>query len=322
MLIRAFGKPKFPKQWESPWQRYGLAIGSFAASLLLRFALHRLYLPPNAGYMLFIPAIVLTTLFAGYRAGLVTASLSLLTVWYLFLSSYQSFAASLAQAVGEVATTGTMMAFIEWVRVVVSQLEATSQREKVLINELQHRHNNLFAVIHGLAARTLDPSEAQQAFLGRLAALGRADHRLMNSASKGTTLHYLIHSELDPFAGRFNTDGDDIFLDSQTARNFSIVLHELATNASKYGAFSTNIGKVWVSWTLSGDQRLRFIWKESGGPPVELPKRKGFGTTLMKSAFVPARLEYLPGGVRYEADVKLGSLLSGGVNEQPVGRLT
>ncbi|MGH7970594.1 MAG: sensor histidine kinase, partial [Limisphaerales bacterium] len=185
-------------------------------------------------------------------------------------------------------------------------MEATALREKELIKELQHRRNNVFAIIHGLAARALDavPPEARQTFLGRLEALSRADHRLVDSESKGTTLHYLIQTELDPFTGRFSAQGDDIFLDSSTARNFSLVLHELATNASKYGALSTGAGKVGMTW-VKDPGRLKFIWIESGGPEVTPPKRQGLGTALVKTALGPARLEYRTDGFRYEAEVRL-----------------
>jgi two-component sensor histidine kinase len=317
MHIGAFERLRFPTPLESAWQCYGLAIGSFAISLLLRFALNQFFLPPYAGYILFIPAVAFTTLFAGFCAGLLTTLLSLLAVWYLFLSPYQTIAVSLVRAADYVVVTGILLGFIQWVRVTISQLEterrnlqAASAREKDLIKELQHRGNNLFAVIHSLAIRTLDPSDSRQAFLGRLAALSRSDHRLLDTASKGTTLHYLIHSELDPFAGRFIAEGDYVLLDSTTAQNFSIILHELATNASKYGAFSTSTGKVGLSWSLggNGNQSLKFIWKESGGPAVGPPMRQGLGTTLVKSALGPAKLEFLPEGLLYLAEVKLGSL--------------
>jgi two-component sensor histidine kinase len=291
-------------------------VGAFAISLALRFALSPVFPSPNAGYIIFLPAMVATTLFGGYRAGILTVILSLLAVWYFFLSPYQTIGFALVRAADYVVVVAIVLAFIQWVRVVIEQLEeerknlqATALREKELIKELQHRRNNVFAIIHGLAARTLDAAapEACRTFLGRLEALSRADHRLVDSESRGTTLHYLIHAELDPFSGRFSADGDDIFLDGSTARNFSMVLHELATNASKYGALSTGTGKVGMTWVKDPGPRLKFVWIESGGPEVMPPRRQGLGTALVKTALGPARLEYPAGGFRYEADVRLDS---------------
>ena len=316
MKLGAFDTLRFPKRWDSPWQRYGLAVGAFVVSLGLRFALSPAFPPPNAGYIIFLPAMVVTTLFGGYRAGIFTVILSLVGDWYFFLSRYQTISFALVRAADYVVVVAIVLAFIQWVRVVIGQLEterknleATALREKELIKELQHRRNNVFAIIHGLAARTLDavPPEARQTFLGRLEALSRADHRLVDSESRGTTLHYLIRTELDPFTGRFSADGDDVFLDSATARNFSLVLHELATNASKYGALSTGAGRVGMTWVANPGRRLKFTWIESGGPEVTAPKRQGLGTALVKTALGPARLEYLSGGFRYEADVRLDS---------------
>jgi two-component sensor histidine kinase len=316
MRVGAFDTLRFPKRWDRPWQCYGLAIGAFAISLGLRFALRPVFPPPNAGYIIFLPAMVATTLFGGYRAGILSVILSLFAVWYFFLSPYQTIGLALVRAADYVVVVAIVLAFIQWVREVIGQLEeerknleAAALREKELIKELQHRRNNLFAIIHGLAARTFDavPPEARRTFLGRLEALSRADHRLVDSDSRGTTLHYLIRAELDPFTGRFSTDGDDIFLDSSTARNFSLVLHELATNASKYGALSTGAGRVGMTWVKDPGRRLKFTWIESGGPEVMPPKRVGLGTALVKTALGPARLEYLAGGFRYEAEVRLDS---------------
>lgn len=316
MKIGTFDPLKFPKRWDSPWRRYGLAVGAFAICLGLRFALRPAFPPPNAGYIIFLPAMVAATLFGGYRAGILAVILSLVGDWYFFLSPYQTIGFALVRAADYVVVVAIVLALIQWVRAVIAQLEekqksleATALREKELIKELQHRRNNVFAIIHGLAARTLDalPPDARQTFLGRLEALGRADHRLVSSDSKGTTLHYLIQTELDPFTGRFSAEGEDIYLDSSMARNFSLVLHELATNASKYGALSSRSGTVGMTWMLDPEQRLKFVWIESGGPEVSPPKRVGLGTALVKSALGPARLEYLAGGLRYEAEVRLES---------------
>jgi two-component sensor histidine kinase len=104
---------------------------------------------------------------------------------------------------------------------------------------------------------------------------------------------------------RFHIDGpDDLWLDATKCSRLTMVLHELATNAIKYGALSTNVGCVSVTWEVARDEQLTCVtirWSESGGPPVEPPKQAGFGSLLIEKALEgeagKARLEYNPGGL-------------------------
>jgi two-component sensor histidine kinase len=112
---------------------------------------------------------------------------------------------------------------------------------------------------------------------------------------------------------RFLIDGpDDVWLDANRALLLAMALHELATNAAKYGALSNGSGRVRVAWELSegeGPRRLLFCWRESGGPPVEPPKDKGFGSRLIERALQAGlgttRLEFDPQGVACTVDIKL-----------------
>jgi two-component sensor histidine kinase len=116
------------------------------------------------------------------------------------------------------------------------------ETEDLLVAELQHRTKNLFAVVHALALRSLRGDQTldqgREAFVGQLEALARADQRLANSAWKGTSLHALVLSELEPFSGRVRVEGVEVTLSPQAAQSFALALHELTTNASKYGALS------------------------------------------------------------------------------------
>lgn len=98
---------------------------------------------------------------------------------------------------------------------------------------------------------------------------------------------------------RAQIEGIDITLSPQHAQNFSLVLHELATNAAKYGALSNGTGTIGISWTVTGNHSnriLQFSWRESGGPPVMAPLRRGFGTTLLDAAFAGVRFDYAAQG--------------------------
>ena len=189
----------------------------------------------------------------------------------------------------------------------------SDETEKTLIREIQHRSNNLLAVIQSIANRSLSGSrtlaEAKEAFETRLHALARTNQQLIKSNWSGVNLNELVRLELKPFAERTIVDGINVMLNPQHAQNFSLALHELATNAVKYGALSNGSGKVGVSWwltTQANNNKLKFKWQESGGPPVIVPTSQGFGTTLVKATFPDARIDYAVEGLNCEIDVPLG----------------
>jgi two-component sensor histidine kinase len=144
-----------------------------------------------------------------------------------------------------------------------------------------------------------------------LIVLARAHDRLINASWKGISLNDLVHLELEAFPGRASIDGRDVILVAQAAQNFALALHELSTNAAKYGAFSKPEGHVSVSWTIAranGAGMLKFSWQETGGPPVTQPKRDGFGTSLLKMTLGDARIEYAPDGLIYEVEMPIDQI--------------
>ena len=112
-----------------------------------------------------------------------------------------------------------------------------------------------------------------------------------------------------PFGDRTLIDGVGVMVGAQHAQSFSLALHELATNAAKYGALSNESGKVEIRWAMAGDagdNRLKFVWKERGGPRVVAPTRRGVGTSLLKATFTDVRIDYLVEGLTREIDLVLG----------------
>jgi two-component sensor histidine kinase len=184
------------------------------------------------------------------------------------------------------------------------------ERQKTLMSELQHRTNNLLAVVQTIANRTLSGGyplkEANEILQARLRALARANKQLTESDWSGLTLVEIIKSELEPYLARCEIEGTDIVLCRQRAQNFSLVLHELATNAIKHGALSNLEGRVRITCATKGDgrdSRLIFHWREQGGPPVVAPKRQGFGSTLLRTAFADARSNFDMNGFSCEIEV-------------------
>jgi two-component sensor histidine kinase len=117
--------------------------------------------------------------------------------------------------------------------------------------------------------------------------------------------------ELQPYTDRTVIDGIDVILNPQHAQNFSLMVHELATNAAKYGALSNRRGKVGVSWMItrrSKNNELEFKWQERGGPRVVAPTRHGFGTTLLKATFPDARIDYAVEGLSCEIKIPTGPI--------------
>jgi two-component sensor histidine kinase len=184
----------------------------------------------------------------------------------------------------------------------------SEQIQQTIVLELQHRSNNLLAVIQSIAQRSLAGDQSKKTFEARLQALARANRALVRSNWGGVDLNQLVRNELEAFSKRASVSGVSVLLSPQHAQNFTLALHELATNSAKYGALSKITGKVEVSWTIQPDRSgsvLKFTWQESGGPPVSLPARQGFGTQLLKGIFSHVSLEYPVEGLRCEIEVHL-----------------
>jgi len=190
--------------------------------------------------------------------------------------------------------------------------------QETLAREIQHRSNNLLAVIQTIASRSLSGrkgytlARAKKAFEARLHALARTNQQLTKSNWSGVNLSEIVRSELRPYAERTTIDGIDVILSPQHAQNFTLTLHELATNAAKYGALSNRSGKVGVFWTIrrqNGSNKLGFKWREKGGPPVVVPTQHGFGTTLVNATFPDARIDYAVKGLSCEIEIPLGQNL-------------
>ncbi|MFZ0570411.1 MAG: PAS domain S-box protein [Rhodomicrobium sp.] len=165
-----------------------------------------------------------------------------------------------------------------------------AERQRLLMRELAHRGKNLLAVVQSIASRSLlDASsldDARNAFNGRLQALARIYGSLTDEAFEGARLDGIIAAELQLFSDRSTIQGPKIMLSAKVAQTFALVVHELATNAVKYGAFSVPGGTVDVAWNTEGAAdggHLEFVWAEKGGSPVLPPSRRGFGTTLISS---------------------------------------
>ena len=170
--------------------------------------------------------------------------------------------------------------------------QSAEAANELLLNESRHRIKNTLATVQAIAGQTLRHASQDelQTFLARLHALGEAHELLTTKNWHQAHLQDVVERALKPFESgqrnRFVAEGPSVWLPANTSLNLTLCLHELATNAVKYGALSNETGRVLVSWELTGEadkRRLRFTWRENGGPPVKVPQRNGFGSLLIQS---------------------------------------
>lgn len=177
----------------------------------------------------------------------------------------------------------------------VSSRKDQEDQLRLMAHELRHRANNLLAVVQAMARQTLRQSSSLDEFAarfdGRVGALANSNDLLVHQDWRGVPLDHLVRRLVQPFAdvdsGRLLIDGPEIDLSPKAVQTLGLALHELATNASKYGALSVPEGHVAVSWSLnpiSGTgPMLHLRWAEKDGPPVAQPKRSGFGSFVVET---------------------------------------
>lgn len=188
--------------------------------------------------------------------------------------------------------------------------------QTVLTGELNHRVKNVFSTVIAIARQTLDRDETGQgqvaAFEQRLMSMAKAHDLLTHRDWQRADLGELVKQVLEPYPPeRFEIDGCPVLLPQKAVVSFSLAIHELATNAVKYGALSGAQGMVSISWTYQVDSaRLHFKWVEREGPPVQPPKRRGFGSRLVERLLAAelrgrSMITYDPAGVICEIEAVL-----------------
>jgi PAS domain S-box-containing protein len=208
----------------------------------------------------------------------------------------------------------------------ITERKRAEERQHLMVRELHHRVKNTLATVQaimGSTARTATSIEDfQNALIGRIGALAKT-HILLSDDSRPVSFGDIVHSELDAFDDgsddRIGISGPPVEIPAQAAVPLGLAMHELTTNAAKFGALSVYGGKVQVTWseTIAADRRqLDFDWVESGGPAVKATERQGFGTRLLQFVLpgqIQARMvvEYLPDGVRVHGTVPLPAKTAG-----------
>ncbi|WP_375263012.1 sensor histidine kinase [Palleronia sp.] len=205
----------------------------------------------------------------------------------------------------------------------VTERVVAERQQKLLMNEMSHRVKNTLATVNAIATRTLRGAasleEAEATLNARILALSRAQDALTRRSGEGAEIADVVTAAVqthDDDRQRFRIDGPGLALNSRAALALSLALHELATNATKYGALSVDSGRVSIGWsveTRDDASILRFSWTEAGGPVVSRPTRRGFGSMLIEGGVAAetagtARIEYLPSGVLFTLDAPLDAI--------------
>jgi PAS domain S-box-containing protein len=195
--------------------------------------------------------------------------------------------------------TGTIVGASKIARDISERKRFEAQKD-LLLNEMKHRVKNTLATVQAMAGQTLRTvsKDDLHAFASRLHALGSAYDLLTSDNWDRAMVRDIVRRAIEPFQeARFVVHGPAVLLSTSQALKLTMVLHELATNAVKYGALSNTTGHVAIAWQHAGGPSLKLTWKEIGGPPVSLPKRKGFGSMLIEQSGEDVTFGYAPTGL-------------------------
>ena len=198
----------------------------------------------------------------------------------------------------------------------ITERKQAQARQEVLTRELHHRTKNIFAVVQAVVLRSFSGKrsveDAKMTVVKRLQSLANTHALLIDKQWHGADIVEVVRTEMSPYTDRVSIDGPSVILTAQAAQNFALALHELATNAAKYGALSTQDGQVRISWCVS-DLSFTFNWQEQGGPTVVPPTTKGFGRVVLEQVMAeffdpPPQIEFSASGVSYGLSGSLGAI--------------
>lgn len=268
----------------------GFAASCLALSTAARWGIS--LFRPDIFFTPYFPAVVFATVFGGVRLGIATALAgSALGMTVNFSANTADFA-RLVLLAAFLIVCGLTIWGVEHYRSIASQQREISKRliqeeeyRKLIVGELQHRLTNKLSTIHAVLHQVLhDQPQTWAQVDQRIRALARTDDLIARVDGLGCDIKDLLVAELGPYGHvRFNLNGNPLFLPDKLAVSLALIFHELATNAAKYGAFSSPRGLLQVSWSVT-DNRLNIAWDETEGPPVGGVGEAGFGTKLLKSA--------------------------------------
>jgi two-component sensor histidine kinase len=313
---------EFRRGWQgisqpSPLFNVGFAVSCVVLATLARWGLS--LLRPDVFFAPYFPAVFFATAFGGFRIGIATALAGATLGVAVSFDGAHADVARLALLVIYLIVSGLTIWGVEHYRSIVAQQRDIAKRliqeeeyRKLVVNELAHRLKNKLSTVHAVLHQVLhDQPKTWASIDHRIRALSATDDLIARVDGSGCDIKDLLLSELGPYGHvRFTLNGNPLFLPAKLAVSLALIFHELATNAGKYGAFSSARGLLQVSWSVS-DDRLNITWDETEGPPVEEIGKAGFGTKLLKSALKPfdgkTELAFLKTGIHCTMQCRIPS---------------
>jgi two-component sensor histidine kinase len=318
IVLRILQVAKGVRQY--PILGYATAVGIVGLTTLIQWLASTQY--AGAPFLTIYPAVILAALFGGRGPGFLAAVLAGASQWALFIPTLEWF------AVATYAVDASMcVMLVDYINRTVDLLRANIDEEKqakqhqyLLAKELHHRIQNLFTVMQGVIRFSLPgdgivrEAPTRDRLMDRLQSMSVANRAITDSMGDGVRLLDLISGEIGGFESRVEiSGGSGLVLGPQMTQDFSLILHELVTNALKYGALSVAKGRVGIrlDWVASV---LTFAWQESGGPEVSEPSSSGFGSRILgafaKSFCRNVESKYEPGGFRYTLQIESDQIRS------------
>ena len=269
-------------------QAYAFALIFFCAATLIEVGMR--WLDQDASKLIaYFPAVALAALLCGLGPGLFVALLGGLAAWWAFMPPAYSFELHRKGDVISLATYGIISLLVvlvaDYFRRLSKRLEDEERLREIAVQELAHRLKNKIATIQAIISVQLrENPQVRNSILDRLNALSATDHLIEKANGQGAYVGDIASTELGPYIGaRATIQGSNVLLPPKYALSVALIVHELATNAAKYGALSVPEGRVLVRSTIS-DRLLSLEWRESNGPLVSEPSRSGFGLKLLSRA--------------------------------------
>jgi two-component sensor histidine kinase len=251
----------------------------------------------------FLPAVVLAAIFLDWRYPAITAALSIVIAHRLFGATIPTQTVPALVLFVAFSLTALFMIIVGFVlRRTIFELDQQSQRFQAYNAELQHRAKNALQIVRALASRAAkapDPVEFYEAFAGRMDLLVKANELLGIGMMRQCELSEVTQLAMKPFpAAAIRASGPAARITEEAGMPLMMALHELGTNALKYGALSIDSGTVEITWTVQNDE-IHLAWRERGGPPVVPPTKRGLGSRLLvaQGGLKSVDLQFEPAGV-------------------------
>jgi two-component sensor histidine kinase len=301
-------RESLPKLWHhglvpSSPAAYLLAVGCVVVATLARVVLGLIAddIVPLATYF---PAVLVAALLGGAASGVVALILGGIVGWWMFMP-HTIAVSTLSHTISFVlyfGSAGLIIFVAEGYRRAMRLVREEEAKRQLLVGELQHRSMNTLAVVQAIVSQSLTGNREEAAKInGRIKALAATNDLLTGSVDQFTDLKSILLAEFKPYAvGRIVLDGGRMNLGGDLAKPLALIVHELATNAAKYGSLSEPDGVLSVCWKVLGG-RAEIRWVEKGGPPVVSPTKQGFGTLfidqILKTMQGAVATEFPPSGV-------------------------